>query len=145
MLHTLQHDADRKHSLLPPSTLTTATRISQTTPQVCPQETTPAGLAGLTALGLLDSLEHLALYDAELPADSLAQHLSAASRLSSLQFGLSTVAPELSTLRKLPKLQVCVCVCCVCEKEGKVSMGRGGVDMTWVCTCVSRVTGGTEG
>jgi len=74
--------------------------------QVCPQETTPSGLAGLTALGLLDGLEHLALYDAELPADSLAQHLAGAARLTSLQFGLSTVAPELSTLRALPKLQV---------------------------------------
>lgn len=74
--------------------------------QVCPQETTPAGLAGLTSLGLLHSLERLALYDAELPCESLAQHLAAASRLSSLQFGLSSIEPELGTLHSLPKLQV---------------------------------------
>lgn len=73
---------------------------------MCPQETTPAGLADLTALGLLDNLEHLALYDAELPCDSLAQHLAGTTRLSSLQFGLNSVSPELGTLKSLPKLQV---------------------------------------
>lgn len=81
--------------------------------QVCPQETTPAGLEGLTSLGLLDSLEHLALYDAELPCEALSQHLAKATRLSSLQFGLSSVSPELSSLRSLPKIQVRSGRCCL--------------------------------
>lgn len=79
-----------------------------TPPQVCPQETTPAGLEGLTSLGLLHNLEHLALYDAELPCEALGQHLAAATRLSSLQFGLSSVSTELSALKGLPKIQVSV-------------------------------------
>lgn len=79
--------------------------------QVCPRETTPAGLCSLTALGLLDSLQHLALYDAELPCETLSQHLSGASLLTSLQFGLSSVSRELSALRSLPNLKVCLYGC----------------------------------
>jgi hypothetical protein len=74
--------------------------------QVSPQGTTPEGLAGLTSFGLLKTLEHLALYDAELPCDSLALHLAGATRLSSLQFGLSSISNDFGTLHKLPKLQV---------------------------------------
>jgi hypothetical protein len=73
---------------------------------VCPHETTPAGLAALTSHGLLEQLEHLALYDAELPCSSLKEHLSGASKLTGLQFGLSSVSRDLGAITRLTSLKV---------------------------------------
>lgn len=73
--------------------------------QVHPGECTPAGLSGLAALGLLNRLEQLALYDSELPACCLAGWLKLATQLTALQLGLSNVE-DLAPLAKLPKLKV---------------------------------------
>lgn len=82
------------------------TQLKNITLRVCPHETTAAGLAGLTAHGLLSSLEHLSLYDAELPCASLAEHLSGASKLTALQFGLNSVCTSLAALTRIKSLQV---------------------------------------
>lgn len=81
------------------------TQLKHITLRVCPHETTASGLAGLTAHGLLSSLEHLSLYDAELPCASLADHLSGASKLTALQFGLNSVCSSLSALTRIKSLQ----------------------------------------
>jgi hypothetical protein len=74
--------------------------------QVCPYEATPAGLAALTAHGLLSQLEQLQLYDAELPCSCIAEHLAGASRLSALQFGVNSVTPDLPRLPALKAREV---------------------------------------